>query len=150
MARNREKTVSQQRSSHNTVAETGTDRRQFLKTLASHAAAISALPVALAATTPTLAAAPIKRPIIDAHMHVWANDPQRYPFAHPYAKDYEGMPHEGTVEMRKQWHNLKYYTWIEQQGKTVEELDAQLDPEWWVKHQQMVSEIDAKLKAARA
>ncbi len=57
--------------------------------------------------------------------------------------------HEGTTEMRKQWHNLKYYTWVEQQGKTVEELNAQLDPSWWVKHQQMVGEIDAKLKAAR-
>ncbi|MDE3087993.1 MAG: pyridoxal-5'-phosphate-dependent protein subunit beta, partial [Chloroflexota bacterium] len=57
--------------------------------------------------------------------------------------------HEGTTEMRKQWHALKYYTWVEQQGKTVEELNAQLDPSWWVKHQQMVSEIDAKLKAAR-
>ncbi len=57
--------------------------------------------------------------------------------------------HEGTTEMRKQWHNLKYYTWVEQQGKTVEELNAQLDQSWWVKHQQMVGEIDAKLKAAR-
>ena len=56
---------------------------------------------------------------------------------------------EGTTETRKQWHSLKYYTWVEQQGKTVEELDAQLDPAWWVKHQQMVGEIDAKLKAAR-
>jgi cysteine synthase len=56
---------------------------------------------------------------------------------------------EGTYENRQQWHNLKYFTWCEQQGKTVEELDAQLDPSWWVKHQQMVGEIDAKLKAAR-
>ncbi len=57
--------------------------------------------------------------------------------------------HEGTREMRQQWHNLKYYTWCEQQGKTVQELDAQLDPSWWVKHQQMVAEIDGKLQAAR-
>jgi len=57
--------------------------------------------------------------------------------------------HEGTTDMRRQWHNLKYYTWVEQQGKTVEELDAQLSQEWWIKHQQMVGEIDAKLKAAR-
>lgn len=56
---------------------------------------------------------------------------------------------EGTVDARKQWHNLKYYTWVEQQGKSVEELNAQLDPEWWVEHQQRVSEIDAKLAAAR-
>jgi hypothetical protein len=38
---------------------------------------------------------------------------------------------------------------VEQQGKTVEELNAQLDPEWWIKHQQMVGEIDGRLKAAR-
>jgi cysteine synthase A len=57
--------------------------------------------------------------------------------------------HEGTAAMRRQWHNLKYYTWVEQQGKTVEELNAQLDQAWWVKHQQMVGEIDAKLSAAR-
>ncbi|MCC7161944.1 MAG: pyridoxal-phosphate dependent enzyme [Anaerolineae bacterium] len=56
---------------------------------------------------------------------------------------------EGTVDARKQWHNLKYYTWIEQQGKTVDELNAQLDPEWWIGHQERVSEIDAKLAAAR-
>lgn len=56
---------------------------------------------------------------------------------------------EGTVDARKQWHNLKYYTWVEQQGKTVDELNAQLDPEWWVGHQERVSEIDAKLAAAR-
>ena len=26
---------------------------------------------------------------------------------------------------RKRMHNLKYFTWVEQQGKTVEELDEQ-------------------------
>lgn len=56
---------------------------------------------------------------------------------------------EGTVDVRKQWHNLKYYTWVEQQGKTVQELNAQLDPEWWLAHQQRVNEIDAKLVASR-
>ncbi len=32
---------------------------------------------------------------------------------------------------RKSIHNLKYFTWIEQQGKSVEELNAQWDPEYW-------------------
>ncbi len=40
--------------------------------------------------------------------------------------------YEGTPEARERWHNLKYYTWVEQQGKTVEELDAQRDPQWWL------------------
>jgi len=56
----------------------------------------------------------------------------------------------GTVENRKRWHNLKYYTWVEQQGKTVEELEAQRDPDWWVSHQDLVGEIDKRLLAARA
>jgi cysteine synthase len=51
--------------------------------------------------------------------------------------------------MCREWHNLKYYTWVEQQGKTVKKLDSQLSQGWWIKHQQMVGEIDAKLKAAR-
>jgi hypothetical protein len=32
---------------------------------------------------------------------------------------------------RKRIHNLKYYTWVEQQGKTYEELMAQWDPGYW-------------------
>ncbi|HSN56920.1 MAG TPA: pyridoxal-phosphate dependent enzyme [Candidatus Sulfomarinibacteraceae bacterium] len=33
---------------------------------------------------------------------------------------------------RKRLHNLKYFTWVEQQGKSVEELDAQWhDPHYW-------------------
>ncbi len=56
---------------------------------------------------------------------------------------------EGTREVRQRWHNLKYYTWVEQQGKTVEELDAQRDPAWWQEHQQMVAEIDRRIMAFR-
>lgn len=56
---------------------------------------------------------------------------------------------DGTREARTRWHNLKYYTWVEQQGKTVEELDAQRDPAWWETHQQMVQEIDSRLTHLR-
>lgn len=70
--------------------------------------------------------------------------------AHIFVDQKTDWVHEGTREMRQQWHNLKYYTWVEQQGKTVEELNAQLDPNWWHQHQQMVGDIDSKLKAARA
>jgi len=55
----------------------------------------------------------------------------------------------GTPENRRQWHNLKCYTWVEQQGKTVEELNAQLSQQWWIEHQQLVGEIDARLLAWR-
>ena len=32
---------------------------------------------------------------------------------------------------RKAIHNLKYYTWVEQQGKTYEEINELWDPEFW-------------------
>ncbi len=51
----------------------------------------------------------------------------------------------GTPENRRQWHNLKYYTWVEQQGKTVAELNAQLSQSWWVEHQNLVPQIDNML-----
>lgn len=56
---------------------------------------------------------------------------------------------DGTADNRARWHNLKYYTWVEQQGKTVQELNAQRDPAWWENEQQIVKEIDAKLLAYR-
>lgn len=57
---------------------------------------------------------------------------------------------DGTPDNRARWHNLKYYTWVEQQGKTVEELDAQKSQTWWEAQQQRVAEIDAKLLEYRA
>jgi cysteine synthase len=56
---------------------------------------------------------------------------------------------DGTPDMRRQWHNLKYYTWVEQQGKTVEDLDAQKDPQWWINHQELVPEMDARIREMR-
>jgi cysteine synthase len=56
---------------------------------------------------------------------------------------------EGTRHNRERWHNLKYYTWVEQQGKTVEELDAQKRPDWWLAHQEKVTEIDRLIQAYR-
>jgi len=56
---------------------------------------------------------------------------------------------DGTPDNRRQWHNLKYYTWVEQQGKTVQELNAQLDPEWWLAEQARVVEIDRRIRALR-
>lgn len=56
---------------------------------------------------------------------------------------------EGSDSVRKRWHNLKYYTWVEQQGKSVEELDAQRDPNWWIKHQELIAAIDARIQATR-
>jgi len=51
----------------------------------------------------------------------------------------------GTPDARDRWHNLKYYTWVEQQNKSVQELDAQRDPAWWVEQQSRVGDIDTRL-----
>jgi hypothetical protein len=56
---------------------------------------------------------------------------------------------DGTPDARRQWHNLKYFSWVEQQGKTVEELDAQREPEWWLNEQAKIAEIDGMLTDAR-
>ena len=51
---------------------------------------------------------------------------------------------ELTYEARKRVHNLKYYTWVEQQGRSVEELNAQwYDPNYWKNIHEQVTEIDA-------
>jgi predicted TIM-barrel fold metal-dependent hydrolase len=71
-------------------------RREFLKSAAVSAAA-GAMSSVLGARAPAAMAS--TTPIIDAHMHVWITDAQRYPYAHPYAKDFAGMPCEATVEM---------------------------------------------------
>jgi cysteine synthase A len=56
---------------------------------------------------------------------------------------------EGTRHARQCWFNLKYYTWVEQQGKTVKELDAQRDPEFWLAEQAKIEDIDRLLIEAR-
>jgi cysteine synthase A len=44
---------------------------------------------------------------------------------------------------RKRIHNLKYFTWVEQQGKDVAELNRQWhDPSYWTEIQQLVEPID--------
>ncbi|MGD2145586.1 MAG: pyridoxal-phosphate dependent enzyme [Anaerolineae bacterium] len=49
---------------------------------------------------------------------------------------------------RKRIHNLKYFTWIEQQGKDLEELNAQwYDRDYWKGIHGQVEEIDALIEA---
>ncbi|MCZ7672847.1 MAG: pyridoxal-phosphate dependent enzyme [Chloroflexi bacterium] len=51
---------------------------------------------------------------------------------------------ELTYVDRKRVHNLKYFTWVEQQGKTHEEIQAQwYDPHYWTSIQGRVDELDA-------
>jgi len=50
---------------------------------------------------------------------------------------------------KKRLHNLKYFTWIEQQGKSLAELKAQWEdyPEFWDRIHQQVEEIDRLIVA---
>ncbi len=53
---------------------------------------------------------------------------------------------ETSYNDRKRMHNLKYFTWIEQQGKTVEELNAQwYDENYWSSQYAKVDEWDEKI-----
>lgn len=60
-----------------------------------------------------------------------------------------GWIRNGSPDQRRQWHNLKYYTWVEQQGKSVEALDAQLNEEWWLAEQERIADLDNNILAAR-
>jgi cysteine synthase A len=48
---------------------------------------------------------------------------------------------------QKRIHNLKYYTWVEQQGKTYEEIQTQwYDPDYWSGIHNQVDEIDTLIE----
>ncbi len=50
---------------------------------------------------------------------------------------------ELTYQDRKRVHNLKYYTWIEQQGRTYNEImDQWYDKNYWTGFQSQINEID--------
>jgi len=73
--------------------------------------------------------------------------------ARDYAEHMHGVRTDNMLELtyaeRKRVHNLKYYTWVEQQGRTVEELNAQWydhDNYWGGIHKQ-AAEIDALINA---
>ncbi len=52
---------------------------------------------------------------------------------------------------RKRIHNLKYYTWVEQQGKTYDEIQAQwYDDDYWTSIPETVNEIDSLIEAFNA
>jgi cysteine synthase len=55
---------------------------------------------------------------------------------------------EMNYYQKRRMHNLKYFTWVEQQGKTVEELNAQwYDDNYWQSRYDMVNDWDEKIRA---
>lgn len=59
---------------------------------------------------------------------------------------------ELTYPERKRVHNLKYFTWIEQQGRELDELNAQWYdwPEYWTSVQQQRNQIDELIQEFNA
>ncbi|MBC7121525.1 MAG: pyridoxal-5-phosphate-dependent protein subunit beta, partial [Candidatus Methanosuratus sp.] len=72
-----------------------------------------------------------------------------------YARYLQGMNIEYMEELsywdRRRIHNLKYYTWVEQQGKTYAEIQAQwYDREYWESVHQQVGHIDELIREFNA
>ena len=63
-----------------------------------------------------------------------------------FARYLEGAGTDDLRELgypdRKPLHNLKYFTWVEQQGKTSEELAALWEPDFWTETCAQVDEWD--------
>jgi cysteine synthase len=67
--------------------------------------------------------------------------------AETYARYLHGVTIDNLLELsyeeRRRVHNLKYYTWVEQQGRTYEELNAQwYDPNYWTDLQSQIPVFD--------
>jgi cysteine synthase len=70
-----------------------------------------------------------------------------YSAAEAYARSLMGTTTDNMQELtypdRKRIHNLKYYTWVEQQGRSYEEIQAQwYDPNYWTDLQKQIPVID--------
>ncbi len=71
------------------------------------------------------------------------------------AQDFErylmGITTDWMIEMnyydKKRMHNLKYFTWVEQQGKTVEELNEQwYNDNYFIERLETYKELDERIK----
>jgi hypothetical protein len=54
---------------------------------------------------------------------------------------------ELTYRERKRLHNLKYFTWVEQQQRSVQELQRLWDPDFWSETYLQVAEWDRLIDA---
>ena len=58
---------------------------------------------------------------------------------------------ELSYQDKKRIHNLKYYTWVEQQGKTYEEILRQWDPAYWQEtFEENLDELDKAIEEFNA
>jgi hypothetical protein len=68
-----------------------------------------------------------------------------------FARYLEGVSTDSLQELtyqdRRRVHNLKYFTWVEQQGKTYEEIvDQWYRPDYWLSIQNQVGQIDSLIE----
>lgn len=80
-------------------------------------------------------------------MHNEFGEYSEYDAAAHFAQYLKGIGTDHTVELtyadRRRVHNLKYYTWVEQQGKTYEEIQAQwYERNYWSEVRTQADEID--------
>ncbi len=85
-------------------------------------------------------------------MHEEFGEYQEMDAAAHFARDLNGLKTDQMLETRytdrRRIHNLKYYTWVEQQGRTYEEILAQWnDRDYWTSIQKMGPEIDRLIDA---
>jgi len=66
------------------------------------------------------------------------------------AQSYDNLL-ELNYQDKKRIHNLKYYTWVEQQGKTYEEIKMQWEPEYWTEtFENNLDELDKAIEEFNA
>jgi cysteine synthase len=72
-----------------------------------------------------------------------------------FARYLHGQGTDNLLELRyperRRIHNLKYYTWVEQQGKTYDEIQEMwYRPDYWTEVQRQAGEIDALIEEFNA
>jgi len=72
-----------------------------------------------------------------------------------YARWLLGESTDNLLELRytdrRRVHQLKYFTWVEQQGRTYDEIQAQwYEPDYWTDFQKQIPEMDALIEEFNA
>ena len=72
-----------------------------------------------------------------------------------FARWLHGQSTDNLMELRytdrRRIHQLKYFTWVEQQGRTYEEIQAQwYQPDYWTAFQKQIPEMDALIEEFNA
>ncbi|MCK4726966.1 MAG: pyridoxal-phosphate dependent enzyme [Anaerolineales bacterium] len=88
-------------------------------------------------------------------MHAEYGEYNEIDAAADFSRYLQGVTTDNLIELsytdRRRIHNLKYFTWIEQQGKTYEEIMAQwYQEDYWSGIQAQVDEIDAAISEFNA